>query len=102
MTTRSIAVSVAVVTLANASARPVQRARKAFSSQHRDVLDVNLSLLRIRLLGEPCKPLLEVLATGLGITGLAIEVLQPDGKPHGQSVHVQRAATDQYAQGRSS
>ena len=68
----------------------------------KDILDVNLTLLLICLLCEPCEPLLEVLATGLGITGLAIEVLQPDGKPHGQSVHVQRAATDQYAQGRSS
>ena len=67
-----------------------------------DVLDVNFPLLRVRLLCQPREPLLEVLATGLGITGLAIEVLQPDGKPHGQSVHVQRAATDQYAQGRSS
>ena len=40
-----------------------------------DVLDVNLSLLRIRLLGEPCKPLLEVLATRLGVACLTIEIL---------------------------
>ena len=40
-----------------------------------DALDVNLPLLRVCLLGQPCEPLLEVFPTCLSVTRLTIVVL---------------------------
>lgn len=40
-----------------------------------DVLDVNLPLLRVRLLGQPRKSFPKVLTAGLGVTRLAVIIL---------------------------
>ncbi len=41
-----------------------------------DVLDIDLPLLRVRLLGQSCESFLEVFATSLGIARLAIIILK--------------------------
>ena len=72
MTTLSIAVSVAVVTLPGAL---VPAAPGPVQDGADDVLDVDLPLLRVRLLREPRESLLEVFTTRLGVASLAVEVL---------------------------
>ena len=78
ITTRNIAVSVAVVTLGHTGVSE-GNATWGLDGMIRgtaDVLDVYFSFLLIRLLRQPCETFLEVLPSGFCITGLAIVVLQ--------------------------
>ena len=45
------------------------------SEPQRNALDIDLTLLLVRLLGQPCESLLEVRLSRLSVTGLAIVIL---------------------------